>query len=148
MRAKPLRRFKGTQNIWFPQRCGHPRPRYDPVSPLQGLSHELFGVGLRGGEHALVVRSLADVAAEDLQDARYRHLTGQLGRVVRGLQVPGHGPAPPPPTVPQVGALVENRRKSVIVAADLALGRLADADALRGTDGAVGVCGPEDQQRR
>lgn len=39
------------------------------LSPLQGLSHELFGIGLRGGEHALVVRSLADVAAEDLEDA-------------------------------------------------------------------------------
>lgn len=56
-------------------------------SPLQGLPHQLFGAGLRGGEHALVVRSLADVTAEDLQDARYRQLTGQLGRVVRGPRV-------------------------------------------------------------
>lgn len=99
-------------------------------SPLQGLSHELFGAGLRRGEHALVVRSLADVTAKDLQDAGYRHLTGQLGGVVCGVQVTRHGPAPPPPTVPQVGALVENRGKPVIVAADFALGWLPDTNAV------------------
>lgn len=129
IRAKLFQCDKGTQNLSFLWRCVH-RLFNVHLSPLQGLSHELFGVGLRGGEHALVVRSLADVTAEDLQDTWYRHLTGQLGGVVCALQVTGHGPAPPPPTVPQVGALVENTGKPVVVAADFALGRLPDTNAL------------------
>lgn len=52
------------------------------ASPLQGLFDELLGAGLRGGQDALVMSSLADFGAKDLEDARGGDLIGQLGRVL------------------------------------------------------------------
>lgn len=91
--------------------------------------------------------SLADVAAEDLQDPRDGALAGELGGVVGSL---GVGAAPgwaPPAPLPQVGAVVENRGQPVVVTPDLALGRLPDADALCGADGAGRLVGPERRSR-
>lgn len=76
-------------------------------SPLQGLLHQLLRAGLGGGQHALVVGPLTDVAAEDLQDSGDRHLTGQLCGVVCSQEVARQRLAAPP-RVPQVGALFEN----------------------------------------
>lgn len=84
----------------------HPAVSQRP-SPLQGFLHQLLRTGLGGGQHALVVGPLTDVAAEDLQDSGDRHLTGQLSRVVCGQEVARQRLAAPP-RVPQVGALFEN----------------------------------------
>lgn len=115
-----------------------------PISPLQRLLHQLLCVGLSGGQHALIVCPLTDVAAEDLQDAGDRHLAGQLCGVVCSLEVTAaQRLAPASTAVPQVGAVVENSRKPVIVTADFTLGRLPNTHALCGAGGAVRVGGPE-----
>lgn len=109
-------------------------------SPLQRLLHQLLGAGLRVGQHALVVGALADVAAEDLEDSGHRRLAGELGGVVgRPLLLLLLAAAPP---VLQAGALLEDGGEPVVVAADLALGRLPDAHALGRADRAVRGVGP------
>lgn len=78
-------------------------------------------------------------------------MAGQLGRVVCSLEVSGQAAAAalrlaPTSTVPQVGAVVENSREPVVVAADFALGWLPDAHALRGAHSGVRVVGPAREQ--
>lgn len=119
------------------------------ISPLQGLLHQFLCTGLYGGQHTLVVGPLTDVAAKDLQDTGDRHLTGQLCRVVCSLEVTGQAPAAQRlTTASAVGAVVENSWKPVVVAADFALGRLPDTNALCGADSGVRVVGPERDKRR
>lgn len=99
-------------------------------SPLQGLSDELLGAGAGRGQHALVIGALADVAAEDLQDARGGHLAGQLGRVIGhrlGLATVPHSTQAPAAAVPEQGAAIEYRGQAVVVTTDFALGWLTHA---------------------
>ncbi len=55
-------------------------------SPLQRLFDQLFGTGVTGGQHTLVVGSLTNVTAKYLEDPWDSPLTRQLRGVVRCLQ--------------------------------------------------------------
>lgn len=87
--------------------------------------------------------ALADVAAKDLQDAGRRHPAGELGGVV---VISRWRQAATPPVL-RAGALLEHGGKPVVVAADLALGRLPHAHALSGAHRAVRGVGPVGGQR-
>lgn len=76
-----LQQHKGASlshaRMWQPDEL-----RQHVVSPLKGLFDQLSGAGVRGGQHALIVSSFADLVPKDLQDSRRRDLIGQLGGVV------------------------------------------------------------------
>lgn len=94
------------------------------VSPLECLFDQLPGAGVGRGQHALVVGPFADLIAKNLQNARRRHVIGQLGRVLsHQALLPGRsGHAVPPDQ--RGDAAAEHGRQTVAVLADPALGRL------------------------